>query len=101
MHLQPRTSDADFPDQLAGGNDTPRPGRQIRARPQTREETPEMGKVVINISMSLDGFITEPSEGVGNPLGDDPGRLHDGCSMRRRRPTLRSWTRSTRRPGQS
>ena len=36
-----------------------------------------MGKVVINISMSLDGFITEPSEGVGNPLGDDPGRLHD------------------------
>ena len=36
-----------------------------------------MGKVVINMSMSLDGFITEPSESVGNPLGDDPGRLHD------------------------
>jgi hypothetical protein len=36
-----------------------------------------MGKVVINMSMSLDGFITEPNEGVGNPLGDDPGRLHD------------------------
>ena len=36
-----------------------------------------MGKVTLNISMSLDGFITEPNEGVGNPLGDDPGRLHD------------------------
>jgi len=36
-----------------------------------------MGKVVINMSMSLDGFITEPNEGGGNPLGDDPGRLHD------------------------
>jgi dihydrofolate reductase len=36
-----------------------------------------MGKVIINMSMSLDGFITEPNEGVGNPLGDDPGRLHD------------------------
>jgi hypothetical protein len=36
-----------------------------------------MGKVTLDISMSLDGFITEPNEGVGNPLGDDPGRLHD------------------------
>jgi dihydrofolate reductase len=36
-----------------------------------------MGKVTLHISMSLDGFITEPNEGVGNPLGDDPGRLHD------------------------
>jgi dihydrofolate reductase len=30
-----------------------------------------------DISMSLDGFITGPNEGVGNPLGDDDGRLHD------------------------
>jgi dihydrofolate reductase len=36
-----------------------------------------MGKVTLHISMSLDGFITEPNPGVGNPLGDDPGRLHD------------------------
>jgi dihydrofolate reductase len=36
-----------------------------------------MGKVTLNISMSLDGFVTEPDEGGGNPLGDDPGRLHD------------------------
>jgi len=35
-----------------------------------------MGKVTLHISMSLDGFITEPNEGVGDPLGDDPGRLH-------------------------
>ncbi|MBA3432198.1 MAG: dihydrofolate reductase family protein [Actinobacteria bacterium] len=36
-----------------------------------------MSKVTSDISMSLDGFITVPNEGVGNPLGDDPGRLHD------------------------
>src|SRR5262249_60419710 len=29
------------------------------------------------ISMSLDGFITGPNDGVGNPLGDDDGRLHE------------------------
>jgi dihydrofolate reductase len=36
-----------------------------------------MGKVTLHISMSLDGFITEPDEGGDDPLGDDPGRLHD------------------------
>ena len=37
-----------------------------------------MSKVYLDISMSLDGFITEPDEGIGKPLaGDDPGRLHD------------------------
>ena len=36
-----------------------------------------MGKTHCDISMSLDGFITGPNEGVGNPLGDDEGRLHD------------------------
>ena len=36
-----------------------------------------MVKVYVSLSMSLDGFITEPNEGVGSPLGDDPGRLHD------------------------
>ncbi|MCP9488190.1 MAG: dihydrofolate reductase family protein [Gaiellaceae bacterium MAG52_C11] len=30
------------------------------------------------ISMSLDGFITDPKASVGSPLeGNDPGRLHD------------------------
>jgi hypothetical protein len=29
-------------------------------------------KVFADITMSLDGFITEPNEPVGNTLGDDP-----------------------------
>jgi dihydrofolate reductase len=37
-----------------------------------------MKKVTSEISMSLDGFITDPDASVGSPLeGDDPGRLHD------------------------
>ena len=37
-----------------------------------------MQKVVSEISMSLDGFITDPTASVGTPLeGNDPGRLHD------------------------
>jgi dihydrofolate reductase len=36
-----------------------------------------MNKVHFDISMSLDGFITGPDEGVEKPLGDDAGRLHD------------------------
>ncbi len=37
-----------------------------------------MGRVISEISMSLDGFITDPDASVGSPLeGNDPGRLHD------------------------
>jgi len=36
-----------------------------------------MSKVHCDISMSVDGFITGPDEGVESPLGDDAGRLHD------------------------
>jgi len=37
-----------------------------------------MGKVTSEISMSLDGFITDPQASVGTPLeGNDPGRLSD------------------------
>ena len=36
-----------------------------------------MTKVRADISVSLDGRITGPNPGVGNPLGDDQGRLHD------------------------
>jgi dihydrofolate reductase len=37
-----------------------------------------MGKVTSEISMSLDGFVTDPKASVGTPLeGNDPGRLHD------------------------
>lgn len=37
----------------------------------------DMTKVVVEISMSLDGYITGPNEGVDNPLGDDDGALHE------------------------
>ena len=37
-----------------------------------------MNKVTSHISMSLDGFITDPKASVGTPLeGNDPGRLSD------------------------
>lgn len=36
-----------------------------------------MTKVYSHISMSLDGFVTGPNEGVGNGLGDGGERLHD------------------------
>jgi dihydrofolate reductase len=37
-----------------------------------------MSKVTSYISMSLDGFITDPRASVGTPLeGNDPGRLSD------------------------
>jgi dihydrofolate reductase len=36
-----------------------------------------MTKIVFDISMSVDGFITGPNERIGNPLGDDNERLHD------------------------
>ena len=36
-----------------------------------------MSRVTSEISMSLDGFITGPNEGVGNGMGDDGERLHD------------------------
>src|SRR6266508_1440091 len=36
-----------------------------------------MSRVTSEISMSLDGFITGPNEGVGNGMGDGGERLHD------------------------
>jgi len=36
-----------------------------------------MTRVHCDLSMSLDGFITGPDEGVEKPLGDDAGWLHD------------------------
>jgi dihydrofolate reductase len=37
-----------------------------------------MQEVTSEISMSLDGFVTDPKASVGTPLeGNDPGRLHD------------------------
>jgi hypothetical protein len=36
-----------------------------------------MGKVVVDLSMSLEGFIACPNDGPDNPLGDGGGRLLD------------------------
>ena len=36
-----------------------------------------MTRLVVDLSMSLDGFITGPAAGVEHPLGMDDGRLHD------------------------
>jgi dihydrofolate reductase len=43
----------------------------------------QVSKIYADITMSLDGFITEPNMNAGNPLGDDPGRLHDWMFDRR------------------
>ena len=34
-----------------------------------------MGKVVFNMTMSLDGFVAGPNDGSENPLGDGGERL--------------------------
>lgn len=36
-----------------------------------------MGKVIIDITMSLDGYVTAPNDGIGNGLGDGGIVLHD------------------------
>ena len=39
-----------------------------------------MAKIVLDMSMSLDGFITGPDDGMENPMGVDGHRLHDWLS---------------------
>ncbi len=41
-----------------------------------------MGSVVLDVSMSLDGFITGPNVGVALPLGEGGERLHDWMANR-------------------
>src|SRR4051812_45916117 len=36
-----------------------------------------MTRIYFDLSMSLDGFVTGPGEGVEKPLGDGGDRLHD------------------------
>ena len=36
-----------------------------------------MAKVIIDITMSLDGFVTAPNDGMGNGLGDGGRVLHE------------------------
>ena len=49
----------------------------IRSRPQIRKEMTEMGNVVIDMSMSLDGYIAAPNDVPGQGLGEDGMRLHN------------------------
>jgi dihydrofolate reductase len=36
-----------------------------------------MSKVIVELSISLDGFVAGPNDGLDNPLGDGGGRLFD------------------------
>jgi dihydrofolate reductase len=45
-----------------------------------------MGRVLVGLSMSLDGFIAGPNDGPGNPLGDGGARLFDWWSAGSERP---------------
>ena len=36
-----------------------------------------MGRVIGNLSMSLDGFVAGPNDGPGNPMGDEPTGLEN------------------------
>lgn len=36
-----------------------------------------MGRVILDLSMSLDGFVAGTNIGAANPLGDDGDRLHE------------------------
>ena len=41
-----------------------------------KEETP-MARVICDMSMSLDGYVTGPNDSRENPFGDGAGSLHD------------------------
>jgi dihydrofolate reductase len=43
----------------------------------TSADSRRQSRVVVDLSMSLDGFIAGPNDGPGNPLGDGGDRLHD------------------------
>ncbi len=69
-----------------------------------------MGKVICALSMSLDGFIAGPHDGLDNPLGDGGQRLFAWMNAgprtsagtsgwRRPRPAPRSSTAGPPTPG--
>jgi dihydrofolate reductase len=43
----------------------------------------DMGKVIVDITMSLDGFVTGPNDGPGNGLGDGGQILHEWTNVSR------------------
>src|SRR5215216_6478435 len=51
------------------------PGTGVSIR--RRKETMEMGNVVIDMSMSLDGYIAAPNDNPEQGLGEDGMRLHN------------------------
>lgn len=46
----------------------------------TSAEPPRQSGVVVDLSISLDGYIAGPNDGPENPLGDGGERLHDWVS---------------------
>ena len=60
-----------------------------------------MSKVMADISMSLDGIVTQPNPGGETPWVMTLAGSTIGCSTRRLPPTPRSSTRSTRAPERS
>lgn len=40
-----------------------------------------MARVICDMSMSLDGYVTGPNDSRGNPFGDGAGSLHDWLSV--------------------
>jgi dihydrofolate reductase len=55
------------------------PNTPKRTAKGAKREVPR-GKVVVQLSISLDGFIAGPHDGPGNPLGDGGRRLFDWWS---------------------
>jgi len=45
--------------------------------PKGKESGETMGNVIVDITMSLDGFVTGPNDGPGNGLGDGGRVLHE------------------------
>jgi hypothetical protein len=71
-----------------------------------------MAKVVVDISMSLDGFVAGPHDGLGRGLGEGGEPIHNwvmggpwtyrgGTRSSLRVSTGRSSRRTSRRPGRS
>src|SRR5690606_15604713 len=56
-----------------------RPGwwRSIRAEGIPRERTHLVSRTILDMSISVDGFIAGPNETIDNGLGDGGQRLHD------------------------
>jgi hypothetical protein len=41
-----------------------------------------VGSVIIDVSMSIDGFVAGPNDSEGVPLGENGERCTNGCSTR-------------------